>query len=453
MHVIMIPFGSEGDVNPFVALGIELQHRGHRITMITSAYFAEVARRAGFEFAASLSSEDYLSLIGNPDFWHPLRSTRLLVTRSVIPAISVIYELVKRWYRPGESAVVSGTLALGARVAQDKFGLPLTTVHLQPSAMRSSYAPPVYTGFRWIQHVPRAARPAVYSMIDAVADRVYGGPLNDFRSQLGLPPIKRLFGKWWHSPESTLALFPPWYARPQPDWPAQVSVCDFPLYDAGNSDYPDTDLQTYLADGEAPLVFTSGSAMTSAHDFFAASAMACNLLGRRALFVTKFADQLPRPLPPLVRHVPYAPFSRLLPHAAAIVHHGGIGTAAQALKAGIPQLVAPCCFDQFDNAAHLQSLGVGLTIPRVHYKAASAAAGLHRLLNEPLIRERCAALCARFGSRNALAQAADALEQYWYERRRFVRPGHASSRSASPIGVSPIAVSPIAVSPSPAPPL
>jgi rhamnosyltransferase subunit B len=432
MHVILIPFGSDGDVYPFVALGIELQRRGHRVTMITSAYFAGIARGAGFEFAASLSSEDYLSLVGNPDFWHPLRSAPLLVTRSVNPAISVIYELVKRCYRPGESAVVAGTLAFGARVAQDKFGLPLTTVHLQPSAIRSSYEPAVYPGFRWIQRVPRGWRPAVFGMIDAVADRVYAGPLNAFRIQVGLPPIKKMFGSWWHSPESTLALFPPWYAAPQPDWPAHVSVCDFPLYDAGNLAYPDPDLRSYLDGGEAPLVFTSGSAMTSADEFFAASAAACNLLGRRAIFITRFPNQLPHPLPPLVRHLPYAPFGKLLSRAAAVVHHGGIGTAAQALKAGIPQLVAPCCYDQFDNAAHLESLGVGLTIPRVHYKASAVAAGLSWLLDEPRIRKRCAAISAQFGTGNALTPAADALEQYWYGRRNFARPSGAMTGSARP---------------------
>ena len=115
-----------------------------------------------------------------------------------------------------------------------------------------------------------------------------------------------------------------------------------------------------LAEGEAPIVFTSGSAMTRGNDFFAASAAACELLGRRALFVTRFPNQLPRPLPALVHHIHHAPFSQLLPRAAALVHRGGIGTAAQALKAGVPQLVAPCCYDQFDNAAHLQRLGVSV---------------------------------------------------------------------------------------------
>jgi rhamnosyltransferase subunit B len=417
MHVILVPFGSAGDVYPFVALGMELQRRGHHVTMMASAYFANLARSAGFEFTASLSSEDYLSLIGNPDFWHPVRSMHLLVTRSVNPAISVIYNLVKEVYRPGKSAVVAGTLALGARVAQEKLGLPLTTVHLQPIAIRSCYEPAVYPGLGWLQYLPIGWRAGAYHLIDAAGDHVYAGPLNAFRHQLGLPPIKRLFGQWWHSPESTLALFPSWYRSPQPDWPGQVRVCGFPLYDAANLEHAESDLEAYLAEREAPIVFTSGSARTTGDDFFAASAAACELLGRRALFVTRFPSQLPHPLPGLIRHVNYEPFSRLLPRAAAFVHHGGIGTAAQALRAGVPQLVAPCCYDQFDNAAHLQRLGVSLTLSSGNYTPANVATALRRLLDGCYVHARCAAIAARFGTADGLTPAADALEQYWNQRR------------------------------------
>jgi rhamnosyltransferase subunit B len=416
MRVILIPFGSAGDVYPFLALGGELQRRGHRVMMIASGYFADLAHKARFEFAASVSTEDYLSLIGNPDFWHPLRSMHLLITRSVNPAISVIYDLVKQHYRPGESALVAGTLALGARVAQEKLGAPLTTVHLQPIAIRSRCEPAVYPGMSWFQSLPIGWRGTAYRFMDVAADHLYAGPLNAFRRNLGLPPIKRLFGQWWHSPQSTLALFPPWYAPPQPDWPSQIRARDFPLYDAGKLEQPQPCLDAYLAEGEAPSVFTSGSAMTTGDDFFAASASACVLLGRRALFVTRFPNQLPHPLPALVRHVHYAPFSQLLSRSAALVHHGGIGTAAHALKAGVPQLVAPCCYDQFDNAAHLRRLGVSQTVARDRYNPAHVATILRGLLDTADVRRRCVVIAARFGASTALSSPADALEQYWKER-------------------------------------
>jgi len=439
MHAILVPFGSAGDVYPFVALGTELKRRGHRVTMITSGYFGEVARQAGFEFTSSLSSEAYLASVSHPDYWHPVRSTRLLLDRIVNPGISVVYELLRQAYRPGESAVVAGTLALGARVAHDKLGIPLTTVHLQPSAIRSCHEPAVHPGFGWIHYLPLRLRPLAFRLIDAVADRLYGRPLNAFRATLGLPPIKRLFGAWWHSPESTLALFPAWYAAPQPDWPKQISLCDFPLYDAASEEYPARELERYLDAGEPPIVFTSGSAMSSADEFFAAGAEACRLLGRRALFVTRFARQLPQPLPAHVWHLPYVPFSRLLPHAAAFVHHGGIGTAAQALRAGIPQLVTPFCYDQHDNAAHLEHLGVALTVPRGQLCAAGLAASLERLLTDATLHARCRELATHFVQGEAIKKAADALERYWFERRKLARPVHRAAPGAATTASAPTA--------------
>ncbi|HLW25346.1 MAG TPA: nucleotide disphospho-sugar-binding domain-containing protein [Steroidobacteraceae bacterium] len=422
MHALLVPFGSAGDVYPFVALGLELKRRGHRTTMITSEYFGDLARSAGFEFTASLSSEAYLDIVSDPDYWHPLRSTRLLLDRSVNPAIAVIYELLRAAYRPGESAVVAGTLALGARVAHDKLGIPLTTVHLQPSAIRSCHEPAVHPGFGWMHRLPLRWRPLAFRLIDAIADRLYARSLNAFRATLGLAPITQLFGSWWHSPESTLALFPPWYAAPQPDWPSQVKICGFPLYEA-ESDDSAAELERYLSAGEAPIVFTSGSAMTSADDFFAASSEACRLLGRRALLVTRFTRQLPPRLPPGVSHLSYVPFSRLLPRAAAFVHHGGIGTVAQALRAGVPQLIAPCCYDQHDNAAHLHSLGVGVTLARNQYTATRVAAELGALLADLTLQRRCRELATRFveGEGDPVAQAADAIERYWSERRKLDR--------------------------------
>jgi rhamnosyltransferase subunit B len=179
---------------------------------------------------------------------------------------------------------------------------------------------------------------------------------------------------------------------------------------------PQPGLDAYLAEGEAPIVFTSGSAMTTGDDFFAASASAYVLLGRRALFVTRFPNQLPHPLSGLVRHVHYAPFSQLLSRSVALVHHGGIGTAAHALEAGVPQLVAPCCYDQFDNAAHLRRLGVSQTVARDRYNPAHMATILRGLLDTVDVRRRCVVIAARFGASTALSSPADALEQYWKER-------------------------------------
>ena len=114
------------------------------------------------------------------------------------------------------------------------------------------------------------------------------------------------------------------------------------------------------AAGEPPIVFTPGSAMYHGQDFFRASVEACKQLNRRGILLTRHAEQIPADLPATIRHFSYAPFSLLLPRAAALVHHGGIGTSAQAMAAGCRQLITPFAHDQFDNADRLRRLGEGI---------------------------------------------------------------------------------------------
>lgn len=416
MHVLLTPFGSAGDVYPLIGIGIELLRRGHRVTMITNAYFEDISRRAGFEFVPLSRSEEYFKLIENPHLWHPQKGGPLLAESSVIPAIPVIYQLIAERYQPGETVVVAGSLALGARVAQEKLGVPLAMIHLQPAVFRSRFEPPTHPGLEWIHWLPPRLRPAVFRLMDYMIDGIYAGPLNAFRAQLGLSPVKRVMDLWWHSPEQTLALFPSWFAAPQPDWPPFVRMLDFPQFDATGLEAKPEGFDDYLQDGEPPIVFTPGSAMKTGQDFFRVSARACELLGRRGVFLTRYPEQLPQPLPRLICHFSYAPFSQILPKAAVFVHHGGIGTVAQALKAGVPQLVMPCCYDQLDNATRVQRLGAGLSLPRPKYQESAVAKHLKRLLGDPRFRQRCAQLAPAATATTAIDNAVDLMEAHWGQR-------------------------------------
>ena len=163
--------------------------------------------------------------------------------------------------------------------------------------------------------------------------------------------------------------------------------------------------------------------MTFGHEFFAASAETCQRLGKRGVLLTRHAGHVPPKLPPGVIHVDYAPFSELLPRCAALVHHGGIGTTAQALAAGVPQLLMPLAHDQFDNAARVRKLGVGDTIGRRRYRAPRVAAALERLLSSPEVKRACAEVASRLKVEDPLAETCALIEG--------VTPSASSSPSAS----------------------
>jgi rhamnosyltransferase subunit B len=410
MKVLLLPFGSYGDVHPFVGLGLELKRRGHDIVMVTNAHFRKMATAAGFAFVETSSEEIYRESMDNKLLWHPNKGFPYLAENFVIPMIRPIYDIIRDLYKPGETIAISGSLAFGARLAQEKLGLPLAVVHLQPSMFRTVYDPPVLSGIgRLPDWMPIPLRRATYRVLDVLVDRVLAPGINKVRRDIGLSPVHRVFYLWWHSPALTLGLFPDWYGMPQIDWPPFVRVTGFPLFD-DSVEPPEEHLN--IADGtDAPIVFTAGTAMKVGEAFFRQSVQLCEQLGRPGLLLTGFPEQLPAKLPANVRHIRYMPFSQLFPKAAAVVHHGGVGTTAQALRAGVPQLIVPMAYDQPDNAFRIERLGVGLSISPAAYQTSQARTILSRLLNEEERKQRCRDVATKFIGHDAIKESCDWIER------------------------------------------
>jgi UDP:flavonoid glycosyltransferase YjiC (YdhE family) len=292
--------------------------------------------------------------------------------------------------------VVAGSLNLAARLAHDRLGVPLAALLLQPAFLRSVHRSPVLPALPTPDWAPRAWKRLVYFLSDAfVLDRVAAPAVNAVRAELGLPPARSILGNWWLSPQRVIGLFPDWFGQPQPDWPAQARLTGFPLYDGLGAEPVPAGLYEFLEDGESPVVFTPGTMMRHPWRFFEDAVDACRRLGRRGLLLTRYRDQLPARLPAGVRHYDYVPLSQVLPRAAALVSHGGIGTLSQALAAGIPQLVMPLAFDQFDNAARLERLGVAVTLDRRQFQGRTVARQVARLLDSPRVATACQAVAAR----------------------------------------------------------
>jgi UDP:flavonoid glycosyltransferase YjiC (YdhE family) len=432
LRILLIPFGSHGDVHPFVGIGGALRDRGHDVTVITSGLFEGLVRRLGLGFVSLGTAEEFEKELNNPDIWHPRKGFFLLVQRSILPALRTVYDAVASRYVPGETVVAAGSLALGARIAQEKLGVPLASVHLQPAMFRSVYWSPILTGLFLPDWLPPFAKRLQYWLADSlVIDRLLGPGVNGFRAELGLPPARAFFGDWWHSPQRIIGLFPDWFGPPQPDWPPQLRLTGFPLYDERELHEPPAGLLDFLNQGEPPIVFTPGSAMRHGQAFFAAAVEACTLLGRRGLLLSRFREHLPARLPDGVRHFDYVPFSQVLPRAAALVHHGGIGTTAQGLAAGVPHLVMPLAYDQADNADRVRRLGVGLSLPPRAFQGPAVARLLGQLLGSAEVASRCRDFSRRSQEGRPLEEACRAIEEL--APAGTTRPGHTPSSASAPL--------------------
>jgi rhamnosyltransferase subunit B len=410
LDVLLPTIGSSGDVHPIVALGLALQARGHRATVLTNPFFQELIESQGLGFLPVGTVEDARVTIADPDLWHPRKGFEVIARRAILPAMGETFRHIERRAGPRTVVAASG-IAFGARLAQERLGVPMATVHLQPSIIRSLVDYGMAGNVRISASQPMWFKRGFFRIADWVLiDRALKKPLNEYRASLDLPPVDRVMHRWMHSPQLVIGFFPAWFAPPQPDWPPHTHLVGFPLWDTGSPGAVSPEAEEFLGSGEPPIVFTPGSAGATMHRYFQESVAAARELGVRTMLVTNYLDQVPAELPPHVKAFGYLPFSEVLSRTAMLVYHGGVGTLAQTIKAGIPHLVVPNGHDQFDNGFRIERLGLGRSIPQTAYRARTVVRAIRGILDDREIRSRCRDYSARIDSGDALARACGLIE-------------------------------------------
>jgi len=406
----MTPVGSSGDVHPFVGLGRVLAARGHEVIVVTAASFEDVVRKAGLGFNATVSAEEFDAASKHPDIWHPRRGLQLVLSL-ISSRLDFAYERLREVYEPGRTVLVGHGLSFSTRLFEETHNVPAATLHLAPSIFRSDFEQPAIAPGVHLSGAPRGVKRAMWWALDRwFIDPKILPELNRFRRELNLAPVSRVFGEWIHSPRRVIGLFPDWFAPPQPDWPSSLCLTGFPQYDESDQQQLSPGLLQFLDQGTPPIVFSRGSATQAAAKFFRAAVDASARLNRRAVLLTRYASQLPA-LPPTVHHEGFAPLSSLLPRCAALVHHGGIGTLAQGLATGVPQLTMPMGFDQPDNATRLFRLGVGRWVTPARFNGERVATTLHGLLTDPHVASSCQRWSNAIKASSPLERTCDLLEE------------------------------------------
>lgn len=170
-----------------------------------------------------------------------------------------------------------------------------------------------------------------------------------------------------------------------------------------------SELAAFLQAGEKPVVVTYGSTMRHGRDFFRTASRVCAEAGRRAVLVTADTESVVGPRRPDQFMERSVPFGALLPHAGALIHHGGIGTCVEAFDAGIPQMVVPNGFDQHDNAARIAKLGLGVHLSRRAFTSRGVST-LSRMMTDPGIRQNCRDARRQCAQQDGIADACTLVE-------------------------------------------
>lgn len=421
-HVVLTTYGSLGDLHPYIAVALELKKRGHRAVIATGELHRFRVEAESIEFypirpdLSFFNSEQIREVIRQG--MDPTRGTKYVICELVLPHLRDSYEDLLRAVYDADLLVTHPITFAGPLVAE-KTGIRWVSSVLAPSSFLSAFDPPVLPT-RSSENL-RAFGPLFSPLINGLSfwfgKRIISDwfePVRQLRAELGLPEGENPLFEGQHSPRLVLALFSHIFAKSQLDWPWQTRVTGFPFYDHSGSitDLP-LALTEFLDAGSAPIVFTLGSAAVyDANNFYIESVIAAKQLGYRAVLLvgSELPQRLPEPLPDGIIAVDYAPYSKLFPRSAAIVHQGGIGTTAQALKAGRPMLVMPYSHDQPDNADRVERMGVARTIARSNYTAERAAAELKQLLINASYSKRATEVGRQIQTEDGVRVACDAIE-------------------------------------------
>ena len=412
--IVLAPYGSLGDLHPFLAIGLELRERGHEVVIVSLDAYQEKIDKLGFEFHRLRPSFDPDDREAAARVMDSTSGSETLITEYLLPNLDDMYNDLLDVVA-GADLLVAGEVVFVSHSVAEKTGVRLVTTTLAPLSMFSTYEPNLYPNARFLRHLNFLGRPfhsAVFFLMNRVIDGWLEG-YRGFRESIGLPTDHDPIVRDKFSPHLHLAMFSEALGAPQPDWNKNTVQTGFCFYD-GRRDLgvmPE-ELVEFLDAGDPPIVFTLGSAAVMVPgDFFEESIAAAKKLGRRAVFLYGIFNKPPEGLDDERRAFDYAPYGELFPRAACVVHQGGVGTTAQALRSGVPQLIVPYSHDQPDNAARCVRNGVALSIDREYYNVDSAYERLEALLREPAFAAKARELKGIIDSERGTSEACDAIER------------------------------------------
>ncbi|ESQ77477.1 glycosyltransferase [Asticcacaulis sp. YBE204] len=415
--IVLSTFGSLGDLHPFMALALALKARGADVVLVSHPDYRDKVEAAGIAFSACGPSMDtYRENLGKDPaeiIRHFSQDHGFMLKHLVAPYIeqglSELRPLVS-----GADLVVSSSYAYTAHLAALLENCPFATVALQPAVMLSIYDPPKLKAAP-LMLSPRTELGRQYNRaIFWLGEKKLWGSLAPIRAiytKYGVDMDVNLGGV--HSDRLTLGLYSPLMGDVAPDFPPHSEIVGFPFYDSEDgrrSELP-PQLEAFLSAGEAPLVFSLGStAVYDGESYYRDAAKAARALRQRAvLLVGAQSPLLNDDFGPDILCVPYAPHSLLMPRAKVNIHHGGIGSSAQALRAGRPQIITPVFGDQFDNARRIERLGAGLDITFDKWTKASAIRLLDRLLTEPSFAQKATEAATVVAKEDGAVRAAERI--------------------------------------------
>jgi sterol 3beta-glucosyltransferase len=401
MRAVLTNLGSTGDVQPIIALAVELRRHGHSPILALSPHYKAHVQRYGLEFAAIGPDLNYAELQRNhiAALMHGvselgLMSDSLDILRSILPRVFSELRDVCR----DADVLISGHLQMASRMIHELTRIPYVSVQ--------------------VNHFG--------GMQQAIARQAIASVINEFRAQYGLSPLSDPVHTDANSSQLALYAISRYFRPPSIGWPAHYHVTGFFFLDDEVWE-PDPDIASFIQSGPPPVVISFGSMAHENSDAMTELLLkATRIAGCRAIVQSGWSGLGNRKTPSDARFIDFVPYTWLFKHASCVVHHGGIGTVATAIRAGKPAVIAPHMADQPLVAELTRSLGcAGFVIPLRDLTAERLGTAIATTLATPQYYRNVALVRKKMSAERGVVEARYLIERLVNEvgaRRRTAVP-------------------------------
>ncbi len=414
MKITICTFGSRGDIQPYLALAVGLQQAGHIVTLAAAQNFAGWIRSYGVKaYPVNYNVE---TAIQDPKFMDVMQSRKLLkllkgfrdgMNVLIMDALDDCLEAAK----DAEFLILGTTAYSGVDIARQR-GIPIAFASLQPSVTTREFP-----SFIFPFSPGKAFNPLTYQIFDSLIWLVMGGAFTQWRRSRFNLPRWRSYQEMLHTcPVDSPFLFgySPLIIPKPSDWEEYHHVTGYWFLDAPADWQPPVELEQFLAGGPAPVYIGFGSMSDKDTEQRTRLALrALELSGQRGVLSTGWGGVSRLETKGNVIFVDDIPHSWLFPRMAAVVHHGGAGTTAAGLRAGVPNLITPFMLDQFFWADLIVKAGIGLRMADAkRLTAEKLAHAIDTAVTDKAMQDRARAFGEKIRQENGTARAAEVIERY-----------------------------------------
>ncbi len=417
MKITIFAAGSRGDIQPCLVLGRGLQEAGYRVCLAAPEDFADFVRPHGLDFfplrgdvqeiMASDTGRKFMETGGS----NPLNSI-FAVRKMIRPVVMEMAEDAFAACRDAEAMICLGVFSAFGQAIAAALNIPL--IHVEPTPLLPTKAFPAASWpiqRNWGRHHNYLSGLAMLGVVWLW----YRPFVNEFRRKLGLPPssFSRFFRVMRTAP--MIGAYSPSVIPHQ--WPASMHVSGYLFLDAQPDWQPSPELQEFLGAGDPPVYIGFGS-MAGRHPEKLATLVleALDRSGQRGILLTGWGGLRTRLVPDSVLVIDSVPHSWLFPRTAAVIHHGGAGTTAEGLRAGVPTIIIPFVLDQPFWGARVKSLGLGPDpIPQKKLTADRLAQAITTAVSDSEMRQRAAAVGETIRGEDGVGAAVEIIRGYFGE--------------------------------------